>query len=62
MEDDKELEQLGRDYYDGKLLTSVIKGKLIDVITNMVKEHQERRAKVTDEQVRKFMELRPLKF
>ncbi|KRX08829.1 hypothetical protein PPERSA_08933 [Pseudocohnilembus persalinus] len=62
LDDDQELEKIGKDYSSGKMLTSAIKGKLIELLQKLILEHQERRAKVTDEDVRKFMEIRKLNF
>lgn len=41
-------------------MTSEVKKELINVLTKVITEHQKRRALVTDEEVKKFMELRPL--
>lgn len=38
------------------MLTGEIKEKLVQVVTEMVMDHQKRRAEVTDEMVRKFMD------
>lgn len=43
-------------------MTSEVKKELINVLTKLVAEHQERRAKVTDEMVREYMKLRPLNY
>lgn len=61
LEDDDELEKIGKDYKAGKLLTGEVKAKLIQVLQDLVKEHQERRKLVTDEVVKKFMSTRKLK-
>eukprot|EP00923_Selenidium_pygospionis_P040150 GHVN01069495.1.p1 GENE.GHVN01069495.1~~GHVN01069495.1.p1 ORF type:complete len:258 (+),score=42.75 GHVN01069495.1:43-774(+) len=55
MDDDERFEQIGRDYGAGKLLTGEVKEILIDLLTRLIAEHQERRAKVTDEEVKHFM-------
>lgn len=58
LEDDDELEQIGKDYSTGKgeyWSTGKVKEKLITVCQNLVAAHQERRAKITDEEVRKWM-------
>jgi len=59
--DDAKLEQIRADYSSGKMLTGEIKNYLIGVIQDLVKKHQEARAKVTDEEVSYFMKRRPLK-
>jgi tryptophanyl-tRNA synthetase len=43
------------------MLTGEVKAKLIAVLQQLVKEHQERRAKITDEDIRKFMRIHALK-
>ncbi|KAL0482655.1 tryptophanyl tRS [Acrasis kona] len=55
MEDDEELERIRVAYSTGKMLTGEIKKILIEVLQKIVKQHQERRALVTDEMVKKFM-------
>ncbi|KAF8969941.1 tryptophanyl-tRNA synthetase [Flammula alnicola] len=56
LEDDEELEQLGKDYRAGSLLTGQLKGRCIQLLQRFVAEFQERRAKVTDEVVDRFMD------
>ena len=51
-----------QDYTSGKLLTGELKKELITVLQKLVGEHQERRAKVTDEVVKRYMTPRKLKF
>lgn len=58
LEDDEELEKIGRDYGSGSgeyWSTAVVKRRLIEVLKDLVAQHEERRAKVTDEEVRKWM-------
>lgn len=62
LEDDEELASIGREYAAGKLMTGEVKAKLIGLLSEMVESHQKRRASVTDEEMRKFMEVRPLQF
>lgn len=54
--------QIGADYKAGRLLTGEVKGRLVEVIQSMVAEHQGRRVGVTDEVVKNFMAVRPLKY
>jgi tryptophanyl-tRNA synthetase len=61
LEDDEKLEQVKNDYGSGKLLTGEVKKMLIEVLSTLVSEHQERRKLVTDEVVKKFMTPRSLK-
>jgi len=63
LEDDALLEQIGKDYGSGSgeyWSTGKVKQKLIEVCQELVAEHQERRAKITDEEVRKWMKERSL--
>lgn len=58
LEDDEELERIGESYGSGKgdyWSTTLVKAKLIEVLQELVREHQERRAKISDEVVRKWM-------
>ena len=63
LEDDEELEQIGKDYSTGSGkygLTSAVKQRLIVLLQELVAAHQERRAKITDEEVRKWMTQRSI--
>lgn len=62
MEDDKRLEEIRESYSSGELLTGFLKKELIEVLQKMVKEHQEKRALVTEEMVREYMKPRKLKY
>jgi len=62
LEDDQEFERIGREYASGELLTGQVKARLIEVLTDLVHGHQIQREAVTEEVVRKFMEVRPLDF
>ena len=58
LEDDDELEKIGRDYGSGSgeyWSTGKVKQRLIEVLQEMVVAHQARRALVTDEEIRKWM-------
>lgn len=55
LEDDEELARIGEDYSTGKMLTGEVKQRLIALLQDIIKQHQERRAKVTDDMVREFM-------
>ena len=50
-----------QDYTSGRLLTGELKKLLIDVLTPLITDIQERRKNVTDEMVAEFMRPRPLK-
>ncbi|XP_054260719.1 tryptophan--tRNA ligase, cytoplasmic [Macrosteles quadrilineatus] len=62
LEDDEKLKQIKQDYTSGAMLTGELKKLLIDTVTPIVQEHQQRRAAVTEETVDKFMTPRPLRF
>jgi len=65
LEDDDELEKIGKEYGSGQgdyWNTGAVKNKLIEELQKLVAEHQERRAKITDEDVARWMEVRPLEF
>jgi tryptophanyl-tRNA synthetase len=58
LEDDDELERIGKDYGSGSgefWSTDKVKVRLIQVLQELVAAHQERRAKVSDEDIRKWM-------
>jgi len=56
MEDDDELEQISKDYRAGRLLTGQLKAKCIELLQRFVGEFQERKSKVTDEDIKAFMD------
>nr|XP_023025888.1 tryptophan--tRNA ligase, cytoplasmic [Leptinotarsa decemlineata] len=60
LEDDDKLEQIRKDYSSGALLTGELKKILIDVLTPIIVQHQERRSKVTDDILKQFMTPRKL--
>ena len=58
LEDDEELQQIEKEYGSGTgeyWSTGKVKARLVEVLQELVAAHQERRAKVTDEEVRKWM-------
>ncbi|KAI1113721.1 tryptophanyl-tRNA synthetase [Nemania sp. NC0429] len=62
MEDDEELAKLGQDYREGKLLTGELKAICIKHLQEYVATFQGRRTKATDDVVKQFMSIRPLKW
>ncbi|KAI0106427.1 hypothetical protein GGR51DRAFT_517652 [Nemania sp. FL0031] len=62
MEDDAELARLGQEYREGKLLTGELKAICIKHLQEYVAAFQERRTKATDDVVKQFMSVRPLKW
>lgn len=62
LEDDERLEQIRSDYTSGKLLTGEIKKILIETLQPIIHEHQERRAKITEDKLKEFFAKRKLNF
>ncbi|GJS79498.1 hypothetical protein Tco_0729379 [Tanacetum coccineum] len=60
LEDDDELERIGKEYGSGRMLTGDIKKRLVQVLSELVERHQAAWALVTDEMVDAFMAVRPL--
>jgi len=65
LEDDAEVERIGKEYGTGTgeyWNTGSVKKRLIQELQRMVKEHQEVRARITDEEVKAWMRVRRLEF
>lgn len=62
LEDDERLEQIQKDYTSGALLTGELKKILIDVVTPVLRDHQDRRAQISDELLHQYMSPRKLCF
>jgi tryptophanyl-tRNA synthetase len=63
MEDDDELERIGKDYSTGSgeyWSTGAVKKRLVEVLVELVGQHQARRALISDEDVRRWMTPRNL--
>lgn len=63
LEDDEELEKIGKDYSSGSgefWSTVKVKARLVEVLKEIVTEHQKRRDLVTVDVVREWMKERPL--
>lgn len=60
LEDDDKLAEIADRYSKGKMMTGEVKKILIEILQKLVKEHQERRAKVTDADIEKFMAVRKM--
>lgn len=60
MNDDARLQQITEEYGSGKMLTREVKAEATKVLTDIVLEHQRKRALVTDAMVDEFMRERPL--
>lgn len=62
LEDDEELERIGKEYSSGRMLTGEIKSILSTILSEVATNHQKNRAAVSDETVSTYMRVRPLKF
>lgn len=65
LHDDEELEKIGASYGSGQgdfWNTGSVKGRLIQELQNIVSEHQERRKKITNDEVAEWMAVRELTF
>ncbi|OSD02009.1 tryptophanyl-tRNA synthetase [Trametes coccinea BRFM310] len=56
MDDDEEWKKMGEEYRAGRLLTGELKAKCIKVLQDFVKDFQDRRAKITEDEVKAFMD------
>ncbi|ETV74494.1 tryptophan-tRNA ligase [Aphanomyces astaci] len=62
LEDDAELAHLAEEYGSGRMMSGVVKDRLIQVMTETNAAFQAKRAAITDDQIREFMRVRPLEF
>ncbi|ETV94561.1 tryptophan-tRNA ligase [Aphanomyces invadans] len=62
LEDDAELAQLAEEYGSGRMMSGVVKDRLIQVMADTNAAFQAKRAAITDDQIREFMRVRPLEF
>jgi tryptophanyl-tRNA synthetase len=60
LEDDEKLADIKQKYGSGEMLTGEIKQILIDCLNEFLKDFQDKRKKVTNEDVKKFMEIRKI--
>lgn len=58
IDDDAELARMAQEYTSGRMLTGEIKKLCIETMQRVVKDFQDRRAKVTDEIVDYYMDAR----
>ena len=56
------MKEIGEKYSSGEMLTGEVKKELIGVLQALVKNHQEKRAAVTDEIVQEFHKVRELEW
>jgi tryptophanyl-tRNA synthetase len=61
LEDDAQLEHIKTEYGAGRMLTSEVKDTLVAVLQKVVKDHQDKKALVTDQEVKEWMQARKLK-
>ena len=59
-EDDEELARIGEEYSSGKMMTGEIKKICAEAIAGFITEYQERRAKITDEDIELFTSVRQI--
>ncbi|KAF0695044.1 Aste57867_14102 [Aphanomyces stellatus] len=62
LEDDAELAHIAEEYGSGRMMSGVVKDRLIQLMTETNADFQAKRAVITDEQIREFMRVRPLEF
>lgn len=60
LEDDHQLQDLGTRYANGECLSKEVKQTLIGVLTDLVTQHQQRRAAVTDDMIDQYMSVREM--
>lgn len=60
LEDDDKLEEIRVKYSSGEMLTGDVKKILVDILQKFLKDFQEARKKVTNEDVKKFLEIRKM--
>ena len=60
LEDDERLEEIRVKYSSGEMLTGEVKQELIKVMQDFVTDFQEKRSKVTDDDVKKFLSVKPM--
>jgi len=62
LEDDAELQRIYDEYKSGRMLTSEMKDKCIEVLQPFIKDFQDRRAAITEEMLKEFMSVRPISY
>jgi tryptophanyl-tRNA synthetase len=60
LESDERLAEIKEKYGKGEMMTGEVKAILIEVLTQFITEFQERRKKITDDDIKKFLEVRPM--
>lgn len=58
LEDDNEVRRIEEEYGSGRMLTGEVKKTLFECLQRIVKEYNERKALITDEELSKFMQLK----
>ena len=62
LEDDQQLEQIREQYSQGRMMTTQVKKLTASVVSKLIQEHQERRAQITEYELKEFMSIRKLDF
>lgn len=62
LDDDEEFARIQHEYAAGRMMSGEVKKILIEVVSKIVKDHQEARKKITPEVLKEFMTVRPLKY
>jgi len=60
LEDDQKLAEIKEKYGKGEMMTGEVKKILIDCLNDYLKDFQERRKKITDDDVKAFMAIRKI--
>lgn len=62
LDDDDEYARIQHEYAAGRLMSGDVKKILIEIVSKIVKDHQEARKKITPEILKEFFTVRPLKY
>eukprot|EP00039_Didymoeca_costata_P025780 m.14234 g.14234 ORF g.14234 m.14234 type:complete len:659 (-) comp5042_c0_seq1:280-2256(-) len=62
LDDDEKLGEIGGKYSKGEITTADVKNELVKVLQDLIKKHQEIKAKTTDDEIDFFMNTDPTRF
>lgn len=62
LEDDEELAHIETEYGAGRMKTSEVKERVTQVITEIVSNHQAKKALIKEEDIDQFLAIRPMEF
>lgn len=62
LDDDEKLNHIAQEYGSGRMMSGEVKQLLIDVMSEFAVAMQQRRAVITDEEIKEFMRVRQLEF